>query len=247
MDRYTRNKTKSTDKKSTNSLYKMQLETELLREELNSGVLFVNKLHRERVRLVEAMEREVEKQQELREKIDQLKAEYSRLQKSQKINQKLLSKTQTDRKELERTVEETKKVAQELVPNKSETIRNSFPKLIVLLNKGEHPTEKSILLTCLGGFIRTMSENEFEEYNWTAKVAENYQGVGARIRFDKIFMSEQDLKSIYRPVVDELAQRFSRSGLSVTAKTKKQNGIVTALDLIIKVPSKIREANLGLP
>ena len=239
MDGYTRN---------TNSHYQRKLETDLLQEQLDSGVDFVNRLHRERLRLSELMDLELKKQSELKNKINLLKAESSRLQKNIRTKEKLINKIQNDNSQLEEAVNQLEAKADELEKvKKSQTVRNNFPELIVYLNRGDLPTEKSILLTCLGKFIRTMAENEFEEHDWTAKIAENHKGVAGRIRFDGLFMTETDLKIIYKPVINELGKRFSRSGLTVTARTKKNNGVVTALDLTIRVPSRIREAALELP
>tara|TARA_Y100000031_G_scaffold136298_1_gene160249 strand:- start:330 stop:1049 length:720 start_codon:yes stop_codon:yes gene_type:complete len=239
MDRYTRNK---------DSYYKKKLETDLLQEEYDSGVEFVNRLHRERLKLSELMELESRKQADLKEKIQFLQGESGRVQKAIRTKQKLIEKIQNESAFLEveaQVLEEATQKQESL--KQSQTVKNNFPELIVYLNRGDLPTEKSILLTCFGRFIRTMAENEFEEHAWTAKVAENNKGVAGRIRFDGVFMSETDIKLIYKPIISELGKRFSRSGLAITTKTKRSNGVVTALDVTIRVPSRIREARLELP
>lgn len=238
MDRYTQK----------NKWTKSKLKTQVLEEELEIGADFVNKLHQERLRLADAMEREYIKQEELRTKIEFLKAESQRLQKSNAANTRQLDAVKARTIEMGFEFQDLQQKKEDSEPVKtSHTIRNNFPELIVHLNRGDLPTEKSILLTCLGKFIRTMAENEFEEHNWTAKLAENRKGVAGRIRFDGVYMTEADVKIFYKPAVAELAKRFSRSGLSVQAKTKRQNGVVTVVDLTIRVPSKIREARLELP
>ena len=233
MDRYTR-------------IHKAKLDTQLLQEEYDAGVEFVNKLHLERNKIKQAVEQEIKKQNELREKIEFLKAERKRVEKANRTHTKLFDKAQNDRISLEIEADSYEK-NNELKAQTSQTVRNNFPELIVHLNRGDLPTEKSILLTCLGQFIRTMAENEFEEHNWTAKIAENGKGVAGRIRFDGIFMTEADIRLIYKPVVQELGKRFSRSGLQIQTKTRKKNGVVTLVDLVVRVPSRIREAGLELP
>ena len=235
MDRYTR-------------IHKAKLDTQLLQEEYDAGVEFVNKLHLQRNKIKQAVEKEVQKQKELREKIQFLKAERNRVEKANRTQAKLFDKAQNDRTSLEIEAESyTKNNETKLSALTSQTVKNNFPELIVHLNRGDLPTEKSILLTCLGKFIRTMAENEFEEHNWTAKISENGKGVAGRIRFDAIFMTEADIKLIYKPVVQELGKRFSRSGLQIQTKTGKKNGVITVVDLIVRVPSRIREAGLELP
>lgn len=250
MDRTKRNPRKNQSNRQNKSLHKLKLETEILREELNHGVLLVNRIHKERVRLVNAIEQEIDKQADLRERIAQLKAQYSRLQKNLKTNNKLLAKTQTSRVELEQEVQAIKTRAKTINQMRSsESVKNNFAKLMQEVNsqQGKYPKERSVLLTCLKEFIQTMQANEFEDYKWKAKVAQTDETIAGRIQFTSIYITPEDLRRIYKPVITELGARFKAAKIKVETRTRKENGVITCLDMVISVPVAVNTRGLELP
>lgn len=219
-------------KKTQRSLYHTRLETQVLQEELAEGITLVNRMQQERMRILAAIGQEIDLQQQLQQKIEKLKSEYQVLKNSLSTNQKLLQSAQSGRELLQVEIEH---VLTSIVSKKSSTIKNDVRKLIKSLNSSNQPKERSVILNCLMSFIQTMNQNEFEEYQWAVKVAENENKVAARIRFSDILISQQDLRGIFTPVIDELRKKFQKSHLKLQVKTAKSNGVVRCMEITVVV------------
>ena len=128
------------------------------------------------------------------------------------------------------------------------TVKGDFPKLIEAINhKGRSAhREKSVILTCLKDLIKTTENNEFDDFTWSAKVAGNLEGIGVRIVFENLSIGRKDLKYVYKPAIADMAKKFKNYKLQIQTKTLTKNGVVKALDIVLKVPiykEKIKHAN----
>ncbi|MBT4793322.1 MAG: hypothetical protein HON90_17255, partial [Halobacteriovoraceae bacterium] len=117
------------------------------------------------------------------------------------------------------------------------TIENNFQKLqATIFAPQNHLKARSILLTCLEELIRTTEANEFDPFSWKVKVDSNDSLVGGRILLSDISIYKTDIDGLYRPLIDSLSRKFSKSQLSIQTKTKSHDGVITLLDVTITVP-----------
>lgn len=221
------------------SLKKAQLQSNLLEEELKAGVNMIDKIRRQRDYMIAEVKQELKHQSDLRAKIEYLKKEYKLLVMSQTANQKILEKTRGERAELESEVRGLENQLDQLKgKKKSLVVTNDFGKLIEVMNLDGNSgqKEKSVLLTCLRDIIRTTEENEFEGIMWKAKFAKNPGAIGARIRFDRLSMTKQDMQTIYGAMINGLSQKFKKYELKLQTRTKSANGVVTSIDIVLRLP-----------
>lgn len=226
------------------SLKRAQLQTNVLEDELSAGVNIIDKIRKQRNYMVAQVKAELKHQTDLRAKIEYLKKEYKLLKMSQAANQSILNKTKSETIHLEKEVAELENQMRSLKGKKKTlTVKNDFARLIEIINLdgNTHQKEKSVILTCLRDIIKTTEENEFEGIQWKAKFANNTAHMGARIRFSNLSMRKSDLNTIYGPMVKFLAQKFKKYNLKLQTRTKSASGVVTNIDIILRLPVGLTE------
>lgn len=225
--------------KTKASLNKARVETQIMREELETGLKVLDQIKKQRDYIIAQVKQELREQKDLQAKIEYLQKEYKLLQMSQAANERILKNTQTQRQQLTKEVDELETTVRALKGrNKNMLVQNDFGRLIEVMNLAgsDHQKEKSVLLTCLRDLIKTTEENEFEGVYWKAKYANAKNSMGARIRFADLSMGHTDLKRIYAPVIQELAAKFKKYNLRLETKTQTKQGVVVAVDVTLKLP-----------
>jgi len=231
------------------SLNKSRMDTQVLREEFDSGMEVLEQIKKQRDYLLAQVRLELQSQKELRSKIEYLKKEYKLLRMSFAANNNILKSTKTKREELEADVIVLEEAVRKVKGKKKNLlVTNDFAKLIEVVNLDgkSFQKEKSVLLTCIRDLIVTTEENEFEGFIWRAKFASSDSALGMRLRFDKLSIGQHDLKNIYTPVISELAAKFKKHNLNVQTKTKSENGVITSMDLTFKLPVNSKMKTEGL-
>jgi hypothetical protein len=221
------------------SLNKLRLETSVLKNEFEQGMVATDRLQRQRRYLVAQIQLELEAQRKLREKIEYIKTEFHNLQKGHDTNAAILVQKRAERKKLEQEADRVEQILADKVsvqPNL--TVKGDFSKLIEAINhKGRSANkEKSVLLTCLKELIKTTENNEFDDFTWNARVAGNKEGLGVRIVFESLSIGRQDLKYVYKPAIASMARKFKNYKLQIQTKTLTKSGVVKALDIVLKLP-----------
>ncbi len=248
--RLERNKRRNHSKRNSVSLERARLETLVYKDELENGLLLVDKIQKERARMVKEVELELSYQGVLKEKITYLKEQVNELRQSHTANSKVLDSIKAHRSNMQQEVVE---LESNILTNKAvstaKNVTDNYAKLMEAVNSDRmnHPKEKSILLSILRDLIQTTHENEFEGYSWKAKVAHSGSSVGARIRFSNLAIHESNLKGIYQPVIKGFETKFSTQDISIDAQTKKESGVVSTLDIIVKISYQVRGQFAELP
>jgi len=241
MEKLRKRKTKN--KTTRASLTSAQMQTQVLTDEFNAGMGVVDKIKKQRNYMLAQVKLELQAQKDLRAKIELLKKEYKLMQLSYDANEKILQETQHNRTKLEEEVNEVESALRKAKGNdKSLMVTNDFARLIEVINldgRG-YQKEKSVLFTCVRDIVKTTQENEFEGFNWRAKFASSNKALGLRVRFDQLSIGQGDLKLIYRPVIEALALKFKKYNLRVQTKTKSANGVVTQMDITLKMPANLK-------
>ena len=182
---------------------------------------------------------ELAEQARLREEIHGLKNKAIEAQSDIASETKAIVRARREKRKLEQEIGAIENILEE----KSFSGVNQSKKLedltneIVLLRASDNRM-KTILLNFANVLVGITEENEFEDYTWKSKLAQGKDTVGMRIRFDRLNMTSDLLREIYRPALTSLKQQFSRYPIVIEAKTKKKYGIVTCLDLVIKVGNR---------
>jgi len=216
------------------SLNKARMQTQILQEELDAGMLVLERIKKQRDYMLAQVKLELQSQKDLRAKIEYLKKEYKLLSMSHAANKNILNNVRNERQSLESDVFVLEKAMRKLKgTEKNLLVQNDFSRLIEVVNLtgNSNEKEKSVLLTCVRDLIHTTEENEFEGFTWRAKYAQNNRALAVRIRFDQLNIRQNDLKNIYQSVIAGLAQKFKKYHLRVQTKTKNQNGVITSMEL----------------
>ena len=234
-------------KQARPSLAKSRMQTQILQEELDSGLVILERIKKQRDYMLAQVKLELQSQKDLKDKIEYLKKQYKLLTMSHAANQNILSSARNQRQSLDAEVEVLESTIRGLNgTSKNLLVQNDFARLIEIVNLDgkSHEKEKSVLLTCTRDLIKTTEENEFEGFIWRAKFANSKTALGLRLRFDQLSIREQDLKSLYTPIISGLAQKFKKYNLKVQTKTKSESGIVTAMDITFKMPTNLKSTQI---
>lgn len=231
------------------SLNLARIQTKILEEEYQNGLVEVDKVQKRRRVILNEIEEELSYQGELRAKLKFLKMEYNNLVRNQNEQERELINCQKNRGLIQKTVRKTE---EKIVKIKNSVgrkiIHNNFPMLMEQVKEGHgFPKEKSILLNCLQDLIETTLANEFNGVDWKAKIANSNKAIGARICFHNLATQKSDIHEIYSPLIKGLAARFEKSNMSIQTKMDNVNGVVSKLDITIKVPLQIKQRHLELP
>ncbi len=225
-----------------------------LENELELQSVEVEKARKEKAGWSKKVQDEYEYQVSLKQKIEYLKGQYKLLVMANHANKQVMEKLRSDTNLLEEKVKEIENIVANTDTSKNtDIVHNNFPDLVLqmqgcFLNAVK---EKAVLLNTIQRLIKHTQENEFNGFEWKARVAKkhgpNGPSLAARIRFDGVFMHKNDVREIYESVFKNLLNQFKSSQLSINLKMKKAINtpqMISTIDIILAVPL-IEEKTLG--
>ncbi len=236
MDRFTRNRKKIKNQKHTEkSLRSERIRTQMYREELEHGLQLTDRVQKRRSQMAKEIEWEVQEQKRLQDRIQNLKNEYANLKFECERYEVAQAQNRAQKKILKQRVKNWERSIAN-VENKM-VIKNDYPKLLTTLSNrdDQHPKENSVLLSVLAELIKATSENEFEDMNWQVRMAHNSKQVSAAITFTNLSLQYQDMKEIYGQVISKVKMRFDTRMMKIQTKTKKDAGIVSAVEITVSL------------
>lgn len=220
-------------------LYEEQIKTKVLNEELEHGLIEVDRWKKRKISLINQVNEEHSKQNQLKKKIAKLKSYYDDLNLSNDEFEKLILKLRKERSSLEQELKTLESVTQELeitthFETQTMTTLEDVDKSLI----GVKDREKDLMVvrTCLRYFIQATEDNEFSDFNWKAKLALDQNQIQMRLKIENISFRKQDLNKIYKPVISVLGGLFRKYGLEISTKSSAKNSIIEVLDIRFKLP-----------
>ncbi|MBD65451.1 MAG: hypothetical protein CME62_09610 [Halobacteriovoraceae bacterium] len=228
------------------SLTKAQLVTEILAEDLTRGAEILNRLVEQKKYYARQLQDELNEQKRLREKIQFIKKEIHHLASTQDQQIRSLDGARKERMLVDADLHRLEQVLNEHRNNNYPMVKNSFKKLmeVVNLSGDEYQAQKSIVLNCARDLIDTTAANEFLDFSWRAKIATNEKKFGLRILFEDLQLTSSHLKEVYLPTINNLKEKFSHTRLQIKTRSKKENGIINAIDITVTIHLNERLASV---
>ena len=226
--------------KNRHRLIRTQLHTIKLKEELEQDMETVHRLQRQRNAVIEQVEYELAVHKDLKEKILFLKSEMKQLTAGINKNQRIVNDLKQSHMVLQVDLDMIEEFKRNNLQEKMEI--NNFQNLQSHLKTSKiSENVKSIYFHFAKTIVAATSENEFDDFNWQAIVKVNESDSQFQFRLDHLTMTKKDLELVYRPLLFKLKTQFRSYRTSINARTKTNNGLITALELTLTVPSIVIE------
>jgi len=128
----------------------------------------------------------------------------------------------------------------------SELIRSMQELKLAVKSDIENKKSQSVLINCVNEITFTMTENEFDQMYWTAKLNEGKSESNIVLNFKKMEMTHQDLKAILKPLIEALGMRFKAHGLSINSKTSRKGSsdVINGLEMNLVITKPIVKAQV---